>query len=311
MSKLLSIVIPAYREEKNISYIYSELVPILSTLEWYDYEIIFVNDGSPDKTWQEIEKLCESDTRVKWINLSRNFGHQAALTAWLDIARWDAVVSMDADMQDPPEVVTQMIKKWQEWYEIVYARRKNRNDAFLKKYTAILYYKILSKISDTEIPRNVWDFRLIDKKVLTVFKGLKEKDRYIRGMFSWLGFKTGFVDFNRPERIHGETGYTWKKMMKLASDGILNFSTFPLKIGAFIGMFMILLSVVFFLYMIVWTIIVWDLTYYQLYKWISVAGFGFMGLQFIFMWILGEYIWRIYNETRERPIYIIREKLNI
>ncbi len=309
MSQLLSIVIPAYREEKNISYIYSELVPVLSTLEWYDYEVIFVNDGSTDKTWQEIERLCKSDKRVKWVNLSRNFGHQAALTAWLDIARWDAVVSMDADMQDPPELIIKMLEKWVQWDEIVYARRKNRNDGFLKKYTAILYYKILSSISDTEIPRNVGDFRLVDRKVLDVFKNLKEKDRYIRGMFSWLWFRTGFVDFNRPERIHGETGYTWKKMLKLASDGILNFSTFPLKIGAFMGGIMIFLSLLFFLYVLQDALIY--KVEYPLYKWLSIAGFGVMWLQFIFMWILGEYIWRIYNETRERPIYIVRERKNI
>lgn len=307
--KILSIVIPAYREEKNISYIYSELLPILQSLHHeYHYEIIFVDDGSPDATWHEIEKLCEWDEHVRGVRLSRNFGHQAALSAGLDVAQWDAVVSMDCDMQDPPSLIIEMLEKWEQWDEIIYARRKNRKDGFFKKYTALLYYKILSKISDTEIPRNVWDYRLIDKKVLEVFKNLKEKDRYIRGMFSWLWFQTGFVDFNRPERVHGETGYTLGKMWKLASDGILNFSTFPLKIGAFLGIFMIILSFLFFCY------ITWDATindvYYPLYKWLSVAGFGVMGLQFILMWILGEYIGRIYNETRERPLYIVKKNKN-
>ncbi len=307
---LLSIVVPCYKNELNFPSIYDEIIKHLWSLEKYNLEIIFVNDWSPDKTWDKIQAICEKDKRVKWISLSRNFGHQWALTAWLDVAQGELVVSMDCDLQDPPELVLEMLKQWEEWYEIVYARRKNRNDTFLKKYTAILYYKILSKISDTEIPRNVWDFRLIDKKVLEVFKTLKEKDRYIRGMFSWLWFKTWFVDFNRPERTLGESSYTWKKMWKLASDGILNFSTFPLKIWAFIGIIMILLSILFFTFMIGASIINEDIYYYQLYKWLSVVGFWVMGLQFIFMWILGEYIWRIYNETRERPIYIIREKKN-
>ena len=307
--KLLSIVIPAYREERNISYIYSELRPILDSLHHdYHYEIIYVNDGSPDGTWKEIEKLCESDEHVKGIDLSRNFGHQSALSAGLEVARWDVIISMDADMQDPPSIIREMIEKWENGNEIVYARRKNRNDRFLKKYSALAYYKILSMISDTDIPRNVGDFRLIDKKVLEVFNNLKEKDRYIRGMFSWLGFKTGFVDFNRTERIHGETGYTWTKMWKLASDGIMNFSTFPLKIWAFIWFFMIALSIVFFAYITIDSL--WNGVYYPLYKWLSVIGFGVMGLQFIFMWILWEYIGRIYNETRGRPLYIVKKKKN-
>jgi dolichol-phosphate mannosyltransferase len=218
---------------------------------------------------------------------------------------------MDSDMQDPVVIAAEMITQWEDWYEVVYARRKNRNDNFIKKQTALIYYKLLSKISDTKIPRNVWDFRLIDKKVLTAFLSLKEKDRYIRGMFAWLGFKTTFVDFDRPERIHGETWYTWKKMIQLAMDGILNFSMFPLRIGFLIGVFMIFLSFIFLCYMMVGTILAWDIVYYQLYKWISVVGFWVMWLQFIFIWILWEYVGRVYNETRERPLYIVSEELNI
>lgn len=308
--KLISIVVPAYREEKNIFLLYDEVSRVLAQKkDTYTYEIVFINDGSPDHTWEKIAELCAKYDWVKGINLSRNFGHQAALSAWLDVVEWDVIVSMDADMQDPPSLILDMITRWEKWYDVVYARRVNRNDNFVKKYTAIVYYKILSLVSDTQIPRNVGDFRLIDKKVLLVFRWLKEKDRYIRGMFAWLWFKTDFVDFNRPERIHGETGYTWKKMFKLASDGILNFSTFPLKIGAFIGIFMIVLSAFFFMYIVLDTLITG--VYYPLYKWLSIAGFGVMGLQFIFLWILGEYIGRIYNETRERPLYIVSERINI
>ena len=172
-----------------------------------------------------------------------------------------------------------------------------------------MYYRLLANISETQIPRNVGDFRLISPKVLKTFLQLPEKDRYIRGIFAWLGYSYSFVDFDRPERIHGQTGYTWKKMWKLATDGILNFSTFPLKIGLILGIIMMFLSFGFFVYVTI-DFFVRD-TYYPLYKWLTIGMFGFMGLQFIFMWILGEYIGRIYNETRNRPIFIISEKINI
>lgn len=307
--KKLSIIIPAYREWKNISLVYEALRKILSSISGkYTYEIIFINDGSKDTTWTEILEISTRDKKVKWINLSRNFWHQLALSAWYMEASGDIIISMDADMQDPPILILEMIKKWEAWFEVVYARRRGRYDKFVKKYTAILYYKILSRVSDTKIPRNVGDFRLIDKKVLTAFKGLKEKDRYIRGMFAWMWFKTTFVDFDRPERIIGETSYTWKKMIKLAMDGILNFSTFPLKLWAIIWFFLIILSTFFFLYVSYDFFI--NETEYPLYKWINIVLLWFVWLQFIFMWILGEYIWRIYNETRERPLYIISEKIN-
>ncbi|MDD2870870.1 MAG: glycosyltransferase family 2 protein [Candidatus Gracilibacteria bacterium] len=307
--KTISIIIPAYREEQNIPIIFETLRKILSSLsDKYDSEIIFVNDGSIDKTWDEILKLCKKNDNVKGLNLSRNFGHQQALTAGYMKASGDLIISMDADMQDPPILILKMIKKWEKGFEVVYARRIKRHDRFLKKYTAIAYYKLLANFSDTKIPRDVGDFRLIDKKVLKAFKKLKEKDRYIRGIFAWMGFKTTFVDYERPERFLGETSYTWRKMIKLAMDGILNFSTFPLKIGAIIGFFIIILSNIFFLY------ITYDFFIngadYPLYKWINVVLLGFMGLLFIFLWILGEYIGRIYNETRERPLYIISEKVN-
>ena len=307
-AQLISLVIPAYREEKNISLLYKEIQEVLVSTKKYSFEIIFIDAGSSDNTWQEIEKICKKDKNVKWIHLSRNFGHQAALTAGLEKAKGNAIISMDADMQDPVSVAVDMIKKWEKWAEVVYARRKHRNDNFLKKYTALAYYKFLSMISDTQIPRNVWDFRLIDKKVLLAFLSLSEKDRYVRWMFAWLGFKTEFVDFDRPERIHGETGYTWFKMLRLAMDGILNFSMFPLRIGFLIGALMIFVSFLFFLYMFFDAFILG--TPYPLFKWLSVFGFGFMWLQFIFIWIVWEYVGRIYNETRDRPIYIISDTVN-
>lgn len=307
--KNISIIIPAYREEWNIPLVYMALKKILSSIsENYDYEIIFVNDWSSDDTWIKILEIIWIDKKVKGISLSRNFWHQQALTAWYMEASGDLIVSMDADMQDPPILILKMVKEWEKWFETIYARRIERHDRFLKKYSAILYYKLLSKFSDTQIPRDVWDFRLIDKKVLIAFKSLKEKDRYIRGMFAWMWFRTSFVDYERPERTIWSTSYSWAKMIKLAMDWILNFSTIPLKLWAIIWFFLIILSNIFFIY------ITYDFFIngndYPLYKWINVVSLWFMWLMFIFMWILWEYIWRIYNETRERPLYIISEKKN-
>ena len=307
--QLISLVIPAYREEKNIPLIYTEIDRVLLDIKSYDFEIIFVNDGSPDSTWLEIAKLAKKDKRVKWINLSRNFGHQAALTAGLEVASWDAIVSMDADMQHPVSVSKKMIGKWEEGFEVVYARVTDRDVWFLKKHCSTIYYKFLSQISDTDIPRNVGDFRLIDKKVLEAFLDLSEKDRYIRGMVAWLGFKTGFVDFKIPKRLHGTSSYTLRKMFKLAMDGILNFSMFPLRIWFIIGSMMIVISWLFFLYMVFDTFI--NSVPYPLFKWLSVFAFWFMGLQFIFIWIVWEYVGRIYNETRDRPVYIVSDRINI
>ncbi|PID83992.1 glycosyltransferase [Candidatus Gracilibacteria bacterium] len=307
--KLISFVIPAYSEEKNIALLYKELILNFEKIsDTYKYEIIFVNDGSPDNSWEEINKLCKKNKNVVGINLSRNFGHQGALTAGYTKAKGESIISMDCDGQDPVFVAFQMIKKWEKGYEVIYARRKKRNDNFLKKYTAIAYYKLLSFISETEIPRNVGDFRLIDKKVLKEFLKLDEKDRYIRGMFAWIGFKTAFIDFERPERVHGETAYTWRKMIRLAMDGILNFSMFPLRIGFIFGIIMILFSLGFHFYMIYDSVI--NDVFYPLYKWLIVTIFGIMGLQFMFMWIMGEYIGRIYNETRGRPNFIISDIKN-
>lgn len=307
--KLISIVLPAYREEKNIPLVYKEIKNVVDDISNYDFEIIFVNDWSPDGTWEAIKKLAKQDKIVKWIDLSRNFWHQWALTAWYNHAKWDAIISMDCDLQDPIDIAIKMVFEWEKWYEIVYARRKNRNDWFIKKYTAILYYKILSYISDTNIPRNVGDFRLIDKKVLKEFLKLWEKDRYIRWIFAWLWYKYTFVDFDRPERIHWKTWYTWWKMIKLAMDWVLNFSMLPLRLWFVIGMIMIIVSIIFFIYIFIDFFI--RGVDYPLYKWLSVVWFWVMWLQFIFMWIIWEYVWRIYNETRDRPVFIAREKINL
>lgn len=226
MKKILSFILPVFNEEANILLIYATLKNILIFLPKYDYEIIFVNDGSTDGSWNLIQTLIGKDPYVKGMQFSRNFGHQIALTAGYDHAQGDAIITMDTDLQDPPELVLEMIKKWEQGSHIVYARRIDRKDTFLKRITATLYYRLLNVIADVVIPRNVGDFRLIDKKVLMILQHCRERSRYLRGLVAWTGFSCDFVDFQRPNRLHGQTGYTWKKMLKLASDGITGFSVF-------------------------------------------------------------------------------------
>ena len=217
---------------------------------------------------------------------------------------------MDTDFQDPPEVIPQLIAKWEAGNQIVYARRASRVDTPFKKITAGAYYRILSRMSDVDIPRQVGDFRLVDRVVLRNLNRLDEHARYLRGMVAWLGFKHDFVDFERPDRLHGETHYPLNKMLKLAMDGLLNFSFSPLKVGLWVGVSSMLISVLFLGYMVYDTLFGPPAATYELYKWLVVVLFGFVGAQFVFLWIIGEYIGRIYNDVRKRPLYVVNEELN-
>ncbi len=308
MTQKISVVVPAFNEEKNIPLFYARLKNIFANVSKYDVEMIFINDGSRDRTWQEIQKLAHNDAHVRGICFSRNFGHQIALTAGYDIAQGDAIISMDADMQDPPELIMDMLEKWHHGCDIVYARRKNRKDGFLKKLTAKMYYALLNNVSEVDIPRNVGDFRLIDKKVLNELKKCREKYRYLRGMVAWVGFTNCFVDFDRPNRVNGETAYTWKKMIKFAMDGFTGFSMFPLKIASYVGVFVIMTGSMMFLYVSYDFLL--NSTPYPLYKWLVILVYIFIGVQFILMWLIGEYIGRIHDQQKERPLYVIREGIN-
>ncbi len=304
--KKLSFVIPVYNEQENIPLLYQKLIVLLKNqLEGYGVEIIFVNDGSKDSSWNCIKDLTKKDSRVKGVCFSRNFGHQLALTAGYDRATGDAVISLDADLQDPPELIEAMVKKWLEGFEIVYARRSSRNDGFLKDITAFFYYKLLHKVAQVPIPQHVGDFRLIDRAVLTEINRCREQARYLRGMVAWTGFTHTFVNFKRPERIAGTPAYTWSKSIQLALDGLTNFSLFPLKIAAFVGFFVIITGSLMFLYIAV-DALVFSVRY-PLFKWLVTAVYIFMGVQFLLMWLLGEYIGRIYEQQKNRPLYIVKE----
>jgi polyisoprenyl-phosphate glycosyltransferase len=306
--KKISVVIPFYNEVANIQTLYSRLVEVFEKLA-YEPELIFVNDGSHDASMDVIRHLS-SDKRLKCIVLNRNFGHQNALSAGLDFANGDAVISMDCDLQDPPEIIPEMIQQWENGYDVVYARRKNyRNDNIFKKVLSVIYYKILDKAKDVDIPKNVGDFRLIDKKVLVALSGMKERSRFLRGMVAWLGYKCAFVDFTRPDRKGGKSGYSFMKLIKLGMDGLLNFSLLPFKLGLIIGIISIFIGGGILIYMVLDILI--NNVYYHLYKFLVDAIFIFMGFLFILVWILGEYIGRLMKETKARPVYIVDEKINI
>jgi glycosyltransferase involved in cell wall biosynthesis len=306
-SSKLSVIIPVFNEEANIPVMYKRLTEILGGV--IEYEILFINDGSKDASHNIISGIANNDKRIKFINLTRNFGHQAALTAGMDFVKGDVIITMDCDMQDPPEVVLEMIKKWEEGALVVYARRKSRREGFLKKYSARTYYAMLGGISEVSKTGDIGDFRLIDKKVLEELRKMPEKSKYLRGMISWLGFNYAVVEYDRPQRVHGKTGFSLLKMVKFAMDGILSFSLLPLHLGFVIGVMCILTGLIFLGY------ISYDAIFnhvnYPLYKWLVVAMFLLLGFMFILLWVLAEYIGKIFEEAKGRPIYVVQNTGNI
>ena len=245
MNKKISIVIPMYYEEEVANECYTRTKKVLEELNEYDHEIVFVNDGSKDKTLEILENIASKDDKVKIVSFSRNFGHQAAVTAGLKYTTGDAVAIMDADLQDPPEVIKEMIKLWEDGNEVIYAKRKAREgETAFKLFTAKMFYKILNGLSEAEIPKDTGDFRLADRKVIDVINSLPEHNKFLRGLFSWVGFKQQPLEYERKERFAGKTKYPLKKMLKLASDGIIGFSSKPLKIIGTIGIILILTSLI-------------------------------------------------------------------
>jgi dolichol-phosphate mannosyltransferase len=301
-----SIVVPLYNEELVIGETYKRLKEVMdSTNE--SYEIIFVNDGSQDKTAQLAKEICSKDENIKFINFSRNFGHQLAITAGMDNSAGNAIIVIDADLQDPPEVMLKMIEKWKEGYEVVYGRRlKRKGETFFKKLTAKLFYRTLNRLTDVDIPVDTGDFRLIDRKVCEALKMVPERNRYVRGLVSWLGFKQTGVEFVREERFAGETKYPLKKMLKFAMDAITSFSYKPLRLATYAG---VIISGFSFLYLL---FVIFEKLFTNLTVpgWTSIVALilFFNGVILIILGIIGEYIGRIYDEAKGRPLYIISEK---
>ncbi len=305
-SIIYSVIVPLYNEELVIDESYRRLKKIMdSTKE--NYEIVFVNDGSRDTTREKALEICKIDEKIKLINFSRNFGHQAAITAGMDLAGGNAVVVIDADLQDPPEVILKMIEKWKEGYEVVYGKRiKREGETFFKKFTAKMFYRLLKSITTINIPVDAGDFRLIDRKVCDAMISLPEKNRYVRGLVSWVGYKQTYVEFERQERFAGETKYPLKKMIKLAFDGITSFSYKPLVIAGYLGGLSFLIGVISIIVTMVKNMPNINISLGMIMS-INLIMFG-ITLGCIGM--IGEYIGRICDESKGRPMYIIDTTIN-
>lgn len=302
-----SVIVPAYNEEECLSLFFDRVIPLFESLN-ESFEIIVVNDGSKDKTEQIIKERCASDGRIKGISFSRNFGQQAAFLAGLKQAQGQAVIAMDADLQDPPEVALQMIEKWKEGFDIVHGRRKKRpGESLFKKTTAKTYYGFLHKISFAKVPENVGDFKLYSRKAVNAIIALPEHDRLLRAQAAWVGFKQTFIDFDRPAREVGETKYTLKKMFKLASDGIISNSDYPLTLSLKWGTLLSVLSIAAFITFIILTAAV---TSFDLVVWLFPTVGLLFGVNSVLKGLSDVYTARIYNEVKNRPVYVISEKFN-
>jgi dolichol-phosphate mannosyltransferase len=300
-----SIVIPLYNEEGILPLLVERLQEIMAKLDG-PAEVVMVDDGSSDRTYPLAQAAATSDPRFKLIQFSRNFGHQVAITAGMDASSGDAVIIMDADLQDPPYVILQMIEKWREGYEVVYGLRQHREgEGLFKTMTASAFYGLLHRIADIDTPVDVGDFRLVDRKALNAFLQMRENNRYVRGMFSWVGFRQAAVPYIREERAAGATHYTLRKMAKLASNGILGFSTAPLRLALGMGVFLAFASVIYGLVAISLKLAGESLV--PGYASLLCAITFLAGIQLAVMGMVGLYVGRIYDEARARPLYVVRE----
>ena len=307
--KLVSIVIPVFNEEGNLPVLYERLSAVLKILAT-DYELLFVNDGSRDQSLALLKNYADRDVHIKIIDLSRNFGHQLAVTAGLDHCQGDCAVIIDADLQDPPELITELIAKWNSGYQVVYARRiKRKGEHFLKVFTARIFYRLLKKLANIEIPLDTGDFRLIDRKVINNLKAMPERNRFIRGMVSWIGLRQTSVQYVREERFSGETKYPLFKMIRFALTGLTSFSLVPLQLASLFGFLVSAISFLAGLY----TIYLKIFTTQTIPGWTSlmIALLFLGGIQLITLGIIGEYIGRISEEVKQRPAYIVQDKINL
>lgn len=307
-SHFISVVLPIYNESGNIP----ELMERCQhTLQQYGrYEIVCVNDASQDSSLQLLEEYAQKNSGVKIIDFARNFGHQAAITAGVDFASGDAVIVMDSDLQDPPELIPQLVEKWQEGYEVVYAQRRTRKDTSFKKMTAFFFYRVLQRFSNVEIPVDTGDFRLMDRSVVKELNRMREHSRFMRGLTSWVGFRQTSVLFDRDERKHGETNYPLVKMLKFALDGITSFSSIPLRLATYFGFLTAFIGVLAAGYAGYRRFFLPESATVPGWTTIVMAVFLIGGVQLIVLGIIGEYIGRIYTEVQNRPLYVVGKKIN-
>ncbi|SFC01064.1 dolichol-phosphate mannosyltransferase [Flexibacter flexilis DSM 6793] len=302
----LSIIIPIYNEEANIVTLHRRLDALVKTMKLSEYEFIFINDGSRDRSIQLVKGLAETDKAIKYIDFSRNFGHQIAVTAGLDHAKGNRIAIIDADLQDPPELIIEMFAKMDEGFEVVYAKRRRRSgESFMKLLTAKVFYRLLARITSVEIPVDTGDFRVIDRKVLEILKKMPEQNKYLRGQIAWIGFRQTYVEYDRSERAGGQTGYTYSKMIRFALDGITSFSDFPLKMATMAGFTVSGFAFLLLLYVLYTRLISGDYVEGWASTIISVLFLG--GIQLISLGIIGEYLSRLGANIRNRPLYIVNE----
>jgi len=303
----ISLVVPMYNESEMIDTFFSQVLLLMESLQ-VDYEIVCVNDGSTDDTYIKLLRYNHINPRIKILDLSRNFGKESALTAGIENASGQAVIPLDADLQDPPELIEQMLEKWREGYDVVIGVRKDReSDSFFKRTTAKLFYKLIGKMGEVPIPMNAGDFRLLDRKVVNALMKIPERARFMKGIFAWLGFTQTFVYYTRPSRQAGQTKFKPWKLWNFALDGLISFSSMPLKVWTYLGLFVSMSSLFYMLFIITRTFIHGiDVPGYAS---LMVAILFFSGLNMIGLGILGEYISRVFIEVKQRPLYLIREKI--
>lgn len=304
--KKITIIVPSYNEEEALPYLYERLNTMMNNLNQYEFEVLFVNDGSKDRTLEFIKEMRNKDNRISYVNFSRNFGKETAMIAGLDYATGDAVIFIDADLQDPPELIPELIKYWEEGYDDVYARRSSRKgETFLKKFTSKMYYKVLQSLTRVEIQKDTGDFRLLDRRCVNALKKMRETQRCSKSMFSWIGYKKKEVMYDRDPRIAGQTKWNYKKLIDLAIDGITAFTTSPLRVSTFLSIPTFLAFAIYLIYIIVKCIT--TNCGVQGYQTIILLNLFFFGVIILLIGIIGEYLGRIFNETKNRPLYFVDE----
>ena len=304
--KKISIIIPAYNEEESLPMLRGRIEKLMDSMKNYEFEILFVNDGSKDKTIEIIKKMREEDTRFNYVDFSRNFGKEIAMIAGLDYATGDCVIFMDADLQDPPELIPELVKYWEQGYDDVYAKRRSRKgETWLKKFTSKMYYKVLQTTTRIEIQKDTGDFRLLDRRCVNALKKLRESERNTKSMFSWIGYKKKEVLYDRDPRIAGTTKWNYIKLIDLAIDGITSFTTSPLRLSTYIAIPTFLVLFVYFIYVIVKCFVIKQAI--QAFQAIILLILFFSGVQILLFGIVGEYLGRIFNETKNRPLYLVNE----
>ena len=304
--KKISIIIPAYNEEEALPALMERSTKFADDTKDYDFEFLFVNDGSKDRTIELIKEYREKDKRVCYVDFARNFGKETAMKAGIDYATGDAVVFLDADLQDPPEIITEMIKYWEEGYDDVYAQRKSRKgETWMKKFTSKMYYKVLQDLTNVPIQKDTGDFRLLDRRCVNALKVMNESQRNSKSMFSWIGYKKKAIFYDRDPRVAGKTKWNYSKLINLAIDGITSFTTSPLRISTFIAIPTFLVLFVYFVYVIAKSFIVHQPI--QAFQATILLILFFSGIQIMLFGIVGEYLGRIFNETKNRPLYLVNE----